>query len=312
VQEAALANSEVSLKRSQRELELGALPPLDIFQPQAEYATAQIQVSQAQFRMAQLEDALRKQIGADLDPQVRNLPVSLTETVLPPTETSSFDREALVQTALDKRPDLQAGRVGLETDDLSIRQTADLLRPDFSLTGSYQSTGRGGIQYKRSGLGTDVIDVTPGGFSDALEQVFGFNYPTYRFGLTLRLPIRDRANTAALANALIKKKQDALSQRSREQAVRLSVLNGISQVESSRESVKLAIVARDLAKNQLDAEWKKYNLGTSQMFYVLDAQTRLTNAESRVVTESISYRRNQLSLLRATGTLLEERGIAVQ
>ena len=80
----------------------------------------------------------------------------------------------------------------------------------------------------------------------------------------------------------------------------------------SRESVKLAIVARDLAQKQLDAEKQKYDLGTSQMYYVLDAQTRVTNAESSVVTESINYRRNQLQLLRVVGTLLEERGITVQ
>ena len=128
----------------------------------------------------------------------------------------------------------------------------------------------------------------------------------------MHLPLRDRAGAARLADTLVRKKLDALSLRSREQGVRLDVLNAVSQVESSRESVKLAIIARDLAQKQLDAEKQKYDLGTSQMYYVLDAQTRLTNADSSVVTESINYRRNQLSLLRVVGTLLEERGITVQ
>jgi outer membrane protein TolC len=44
----------------------------------------------------------------------------------------------------------------------------------------------------------------------------------------------------------------------------------------------------------------------------LEAQTALTNAEGTLVRETINYRLNQLSLLRQTGTLLEERGIAVQ
>jgi len=83
-------------------------------------------------------------------------------------------------------------------------------------------------------------------------------------------------------------------------------------VESSRESVKLAIIARDLAQKQLDADKQRYDLGVIQMYFVLDSQTRLTAAESRVVTESINYRTNQLNLLRVVGTLLDERGIAIQ
>jgi outer membrane protein TolC len=196
---------------------------------------------------------------------------------------------------------------------MNIRSAADQLRPNLALTGSYASNGRGGNQYLKTGLGSSAItEMIPGGLSNALSEVFGFNNTTYRVGLNLTLPLRDRTGAARLADSLVRKKQDSLTLRSREQAVRLDVLNAASQVESSRESVKLAIVARDLAQKQLDAERQKYDLGTSQMYYVLDAQTRLTNAESSVVTESVNFRRNQLLLLRAVGTLPEERGIAIQ
>src|ERR1039458_3604950 len=66
-----LANQ--ALKRAQRELELGALSPLDIYNPQQQYATSQIGVSQAQYFLKETEDALRRQMGADLDPQIRTL-----------------------------------------------------------------------------------------------------------------------------------------------------------------------------------------------------------------------------------------------
>ena len=69
------------LKLSQKQLELGALSPLDIYNPQQQLATNEVSVAQAKFNLTQREDALRKQIGADLDPQVRALPIVLTETV---------------------------------------------------------------------------------------------------------------------------------------------------------------------------------------------------------------------------------------
>jgi len=313
VQQESLAMRKQSLERSQRELELGAIPQLETYQPQADYASAEIQVSQSKFRLAQLEDVLRRQIGADLDPKFRDVPIVLTETVLPPTETTPFDREALVQKAISMRPDLLSSRIGLEIDDLNIRSASDQLRPNLSLTGSYQSNGRGGNQYLKTGLGSDQItSMIPGGLFDALSEVFGFNNTTYSMGLTLNLPLRDRTGQARLADNLLRKKQDTLGLRRQEQGVRLDVLNAVTNVESSRESVKLAIIARDLAQKQLDADKQRYDLGVIQMYFVLDSQTRLTAAESRVVTESINYRTNQLNLLRVVGTLLDERGIAIQ
>ena len=69
VQEQALALFDQSLKRAQRELELGAISQLEIYQPQAQYANAEILVSQARFRLQQTEDALRRQIGSRSRPE---------------------------------------------------------------------------------------------------------------------------------------------------------------------------------------------------------------------------------------------------
>jgi outer membrane protein TolC len=317
VQESSLNLSGEALKRAQRELELGALSPLDIYNPQQQYATAEINVSQAKFRLAQVEDALRKQMGADLDPEVRKLPISLTETVLPGADSNTIDPESAVEKAMRARPDLRSRLQALDVDELSIRSARNAMRPDLSLTGSYTAQGRGGNYFRRGNVFTDTgsqsfISVTPGGLGDALDQMFGFGYPVYAFGLTLRLPIRDRRAAADLADALVQKKLDTLQVRTVEQSIRLEVLNAVNQVEASKASVKLALTAQEFARKYLEAEQKKYELGTSQIFFVLQAQTSLVNAESTVVQNSVSYRRNLLNLLRRTGELLEERGVAVQ
>ena len=92
----------------------------------------------------------------------------------------------------------------------------------------------------------------------------------------------------------------------------LQVLTAISNVENSKASVELARTARDLAQKRFEAEQKKYELGIDQIFFVLAAQADLTTAESALVRETINHHRNQLTLLERLGTLLEERGIAVQ
>jgi len=315
VQERALELANEALKRAQRELELGAMSPLDIYQPQQNYATAEISVSQARYFLQQREDALRKQIGADLDPAFRLMPVALTETTDVPIDNGAIDVEAAVQTALLNRPDLKAANQALDVDDLQIKSARNSLLPDLQLLGMYSTQGRGGNFFQREdvfGGGSQIVGVTPGGLGDAFSQMFGFGFPIYQFGLQLRLPIRNRAAAADMADALVTKKRDTLAVRGVEQSVRLDVLNAVTQLESSKASVKLAQVALDFGRKYLEAEQKKYELGTSQIYFVLQAQQSLVNAESALVQNSIGYKRSVLDLLRRTGELLDARGIQLQ
>jgi len=307
VQENFLDVADKFLKRSQRELELGAISKLDIFQPELQFVQAQASVAQARYQVLQQDDALRKQIGADLEPNIRTLPIVLTEAPAPPSDTSAPDTEALVAKSLTMRPELKSSAQNLDLDDLQIRSVSNAMRPDLALTGSYTSQGRGGVISNQQ---TNLL--IPGGFGDSFSQLWGFGYPVYGFGLRLRLPIRNRAASADMADAIISKRRNTLEVRATEQQIRLEVLNAVNQVESSKTAVDLAIKSRDFAKNALDAENRKYELGTSQIQFVINAQRDLNVAESRVVTESVNYRRNALNLLRATGDLLEERGIVIK
>ena len=317
VQEQALELFKKSLERSQRELELGAISQLEIYQPQAQYKNAEIQVTQARFRLQQAEDALRRQMGLDLDPKLRNLPIVLTEDVEPPVQ-AALDKEALVEKALQQRPDLRAARQTLDVDDLQIESANNQLRPDLRLTAQYGSSGRGGPFYNRSNVFGDdgtrntIISVVPGGIGNALDQLFGFNYPVYGFGLTLSLPLRDRRASADYADAVVGKRLSMLRIRSQEQQARLEVLNAVSLVEQSRASIDLARVALELAEQRAAAEQKKFDLGTTVMFFVLDAQNALAQAQSDLVNQTVNYRRNLTNLMRVTGDLLSERGIAIQ
>lgn len=317
VQEQGLIVADTSLKRAQRELELGVISALDIYQPQAQYANYQILVSQARYRLQQTEDVVRRQIGADLDPDIRKLPIVLTESVAAPTDTP-LDHEALVEKAMHLRPDLKSARQNIDVDDLNLKVASNNLRPDLRLTGQYGAAGRGGPYTARTnvfngdGTTNTVISTIPGGFNDALDQLFGFGFPVYGFGLQLTLPVRDRRARADYADAVVNRRLDTLRIRSSEENARLGVLNAVSQVESSRASVELAKVALDLAQKRADAEQRKYDLGTTTLFFLLDAQTALNQAQSNLVTQTVNLHKNRANLLRVTGELLPERGIVIK
>lgn len=305
---AALDLAKKALERTNREIELGATSELERFQPEQNAATAQINVTRTEYQLRQFEDAVRRQIGADLDPDTRTLPLVLTEDVSKLPDTTQYDREQLVQSALENRPDLKATKVGLDINDLQIKNALNTLRPQLNLNASYQTYGRGGPGYTRTAPQVFV----PGGAMDAWSQMFGFNYNTFSFGLQLNLPLRDRANSANLADAAVAKRLTALRERGLQQQIRQEVLNAVTNVESSREGVRLAQIAVDYAQKRADADQKRYDLGVINIFFLLSAQNDLTTAQSNLVNQTVNYKRNVLTLQQRLGTLLQDRGIVIQ
>jgi outer membrane protein TolC len=308
VNQEALKLAEAALERTNREIELGATSELERFQPEQNAATARINVTRTEYQLRAFEDALRRQIGADLDPDVRDLPIVLTEDVTKLPEPVLYDREQLVRTALENRPDIKAQKIALDVNDLQIRNALNSIKPLFNLTGSYQTFGRGGPGFTRVG-GAPVF--VPGNAWDAWSMMFGFNYNTFSFGLQLQLPLRDRAGSANLADAVVNKRLAALRERSLEQQIRQEVLNAITNVESSREGVRLAQIAVDYAQKRVEADQKRYDLGVINIFFLLSAQNDLATAQSNLVNQTVNYRRNLLILQQRLGTLFDDRGIVI-
>ncbi len=179
------------------------------------------------------------------------------------------------------------------------------LKPNMSIGANYSSNGLGGDNFI-----TGVL--VPGGFNDALRQAFSFGSPTYGFTLTLNLPLRSHQAAADAADAEINLKRNIYTQRSLEQQIALDVRTALNSLEQSRLNIVGAIQARDLAQKSLEAEQRKYELGSGQLNFVLDAQQRLSDAENQLLQAMISYRKAVISVQRATGTLLDDNHVVVE
>ena len=142
--------------------------------------------------------------------------------------------------------------------------------------------------------------------------MFGFNYPTYSAGLTLRCRSATATASANMANALIQKKSDSLTVRNQQQNVRLQVLSALTALEGAKEQLKLANIQREFAKLNQDAAEEKYKLGTETNQNVVFAQQAMAQADLTVVNAQISLRRSLLNLMTQTGELLDDRGIVVK
>jgi outer membrane protein len=314
VQEKARETSKANLDFVQKQLDLGAVSPLDIYNPQGQLASADLALSQAKFALEQAEDALRHQIGVDLDPDLARTPIELTEPVDVSTTGMDLDPEHEVQKAIANNPNVKAAIQSLDVDDLGIQGANVGLLPQLTFTASYSNAGQGGI-YSSSGsslLGGGAAIIVPGGLGDALSQMFGLNNPTYMGRLSLTLPIRSRTASMNLANALVTKKTDALNLRNMQQNTRLNVLTALSTLNGSIESLRLAKIQEDLQHKNYDAEMEKYTLGTDNNQNVVIALQSWVVAQSSVVSAQVNLRTSVLNLYTQTGELLDERGIIVK
>jgi len=301
--------AEESYKHDKRALELGALSPLDIYRSEATVAQRRLQVIQAEYAVKPLEDQFRRTIGADLDSRAGALDLELGENAEVSGDLVSEDIPTAIETALSKRPELEAVRQQLANDDTGIYVAHNNLQPDLSLTGAYTSNGIGGNVIDTS-TGAPVV-VARGGLLDALGQVGGFGFPTYSVGLNLQLPIRNRRAEADLGSALVSRRSDLYQLRSRQQAITLEVRNAVHQLEVSKLSLSAAADALDLAKKTLAAEQRKYELGAETIFFVLDAQSTVQQAEQSYLQAQIGYQLALAQLDHATGNLLEHNRVLI-
>jgi outer membrane protein TolC len=302
--------AQASYDRDKHALELGALPPLDIYQSEAQVANRKVAVIQAQYFLKSMEDQFRRLLGADQDADVRNLDLDLVESAEPSGELVQVDTKEAIATALAHRPELEALRQQMAATDITIKLDHNSLLPNLSLMGSYSAYGLGGNQYNIAV--TPPVLVSQGGLGDALSQIGGFNYPTYGFTLTLNLPIRNHSAEANLGNALVQRRRTQYQEREQEEEITLQVATAVHQLEQARISLDASRVAYDLSRKSLEAEERKYQLGAQTIFFVLQAQTVLASAEAAVLQAEISYQLARVAVDHATGMLLSHYNIEVQ
>ncbi|HEV2494601.1 MAG TPA: TolC family protein [Terriglobia bacterium] len=306
VVEESLHEANATYQHDKRALELGALSPLDIYRSESQVAQRRVSEIQAEYQLKQVEDQFRQVIGADLDPFIQALDLDLVENPEPQGELYSIDAKTALEEAFRKRPELEAARQQLVSDETNFRLARNGLLPDLELIGNYASNGVGGNQI------TTASVIVPGGFGDALSQLFHFHYPTYGVTLQLNLPVHNRAAQAALGTASVARRNDLYQMRRQEQTVRLDVLNSVHQLEEAKLSVEAAKIARGLAQKTLESEQRKYELGAGQIFLVLEAQTELTQAEVSLVQAEVSYQLSLAAVDHATGGLLEKHRVEIK
>ena len=288
VQQRSLELSQELERNNRARVDVGQSPPLDLVSARAEVAQRRESLIVAQTLVRQAEDQLRVLI---MDPKRADYWTARLEPAdLVPPIGQVVDVDAAVRNALTQRTDLLRTRKQIENSDTALALAKNNVMPDLRVQATYQTSGLGGTELLRTGgfPGT-VVGQQFTAFGDVLGQLFSADYPTWTVGFTLSYPLGRSADQAALARAGLEREQTVAQLRSSEFKVVREVRQTAMVLEQNRERIETTRLAREFSEQRLDAEQKRFEVGMSTNFNVIQAQRDLAVARNSELQAQLDY-----------------------
>jgi len=270
-------------------VDVGSSPPLDLVSAQAEVAADQEQLIIAETAVKQTEDRLRLLIFDTASRDNWNVAIETLDS--PPLTTASIDLEAAVTRALADRADLLRARKDIDNARTNVKFTNNQRLPDVRVNASYQASGLGGTVINRTGGFPGTITgpgpVTP--FSDVLGQLFAHDFPTWAVGVSVSYPIGGSVEQANYARTQLERSQSEQRLKGDEARAIQQVRDAAWKIEMNAKRIETTRSARELAEQRLDAERKRFEVGMSTSFLVIQAQRDLAQAKTNELAAILAY-----------------------
>ncbi len=309
VRENALDEAQQQFRRNQIQVEIGTLAPIETVQAQTAAAGAELTLLQARNALENAQDQLKELLNFDVivdDP----LAYDLIPTEEPEQEIAPIDVEAAVRIALENDPGLAQQRLGLRNAELNLARSRNQLLPDLRVNASFSLQGRAGSRLL-GGFGGGETETLSTGLGTALGQIFSGDFNTWTVGATLTIPLNNRSAKANVATSEISQRQQTTSYAQAEQQLAYNVRQQVRAVENLVRQVATSTLTRELSERQLEAEKRKFEVGTSTNFQVLTFQNQFANAQLNELTAIIQLQSSIAQLELNKGTILQTFGVQI-
>ncbi|HXN51765.1 MAG TPA: TolC family protein [Candidatus Acidoferrum sp.] len=336
VQQQAVSVSQRLYGDNKKQLEIGTLAPLDVTRAEAQLATDQQNLIIAQTTKLQDEQILKNAISKDpLAANLINVEIIPIDKPTPPEATEAHSFEESIKEAFQKRPELLEQQINITNAGIDARATGIALRPTATLFAQYTSQGLAGVSpalgTPTTVAGAQIVDAngnpvagffepltstpvtgkTEQGFTTAQSQIFHNQFPDYLVGVTVQIPIRNRAAQATNQRSILQMRQiEAQMQQLKNVAV-VDVRNTFIALEQGRVQVATASEARKLQQQTFDAEQKKYQLGASTVYQVILTQRDLVSAQGAELRALANLLEAKAQYERAVGRTLDVNRVTI-
>jgi outer membrane protein TolC len=313
VKERSVAFATETLETSRKQLELQAIPEMDVLKAEGELANREQDLTVARTNLELQELYMKNAITRSLDdPALEEMAVVPTDRIGNTAAGAPEPVQQMIERALKNRTELAESALDLQNRELSRKSARNALLPSLNVYGAYVGTGLAGEKsgnYYAGGAG--VTSTLPTGFVGAVQSAFDNSAPEYRVGLQMSIPLRNRIAKADQYRTELEYRQSQVYAEELKKRIHIEVRNARYALEQGASRVDAARLARDLAQRTLDIMQKEQKLGAGSNQQTLAAEHDLALAESALVTAETAYEKARIEVKRATGSILEEYGISI-
>ena len=297
VKETSLQRARDLEKQVKAQVDVGTLAELEILQAKSNVASREERLLNAQNLIDDNGDNLKSILNFSFDSEEGLIKIIPADSpVFEPGSENSLE-EAL-QTALIHRPDLLAKKMELDNRNIETKYNENQTLPTLDLVGSLGLNGLSGDSSTKNGS-----------YDSALSEAFSTDFRLWQFGINLSYPLGNRAAKSKLAAKRLEVAQLLLDIKELEKNIVVEVREAHRQIKTDIKRVQATRVARKLAEEKLNAEEKKFKVGLSTSFNVLEFQEDLAEKQSNEIKAVIDYNKSLNRLNQVMARTLEAHDI---
>jgi len=308
-----VATAQQLFENNQKQVQIGTLADIEVTRAQSQLFAAKQDLLISQTNLLQQETILKNVISragvatSDLA-ETHIVPLDRIEI---PAKDEFRPIDELVKQALSNRVEIETDHINLESNKINLVGIKSSLKPTLQAFAELTNNGLSGDITPFAVLSGNV-PVFAGGFSSALGQILRRNYPNYSAGFSLNIPLRNRAAQSDYVTSVIELRQNELGLQKQVNQVRVDVQNAVIGIQQARARYDAAVQARVLSQQTFDGDKRKYELGASTAYQVVQDQRDLASAQSSEVQAMANFSHARIALDQALGTTLEVNHISLE
>ena len=307
-----VATAQQLLDDNKRQVQLGSLAEIEVTRAEAQLYSSQQDLVVSETNLQQQEIVLKNALCRDgiSAAGLGNVHVVPLDKILIPPSDDVGPVPELVNQALGNRTEIARARIDIESNELNLVGIKNSLKPTLQAFAELTNNGLSGTLTPEGAL-QPAFDYLAGGYGSLLGQIFRRNFPNYSAGLSLNIPLRNRAAQSDYATSLLELRQNQLNLRKNTNQVTVDVQNAVIGLQQARVRYDSASKSRELQEQTLAGDQRRYALGATTVFQVIQDQRDLATSQSSEVQAMANYTHARISLDQALGTTLEVNHISL-
>ena len=307
-----VATSQQLLEDNRRQVAIGALAEIEVTRAEAQLYASQQDLVISQTNLLQQETILKNALSRNgvASPTLAQVHVVPLDLLPAPDNEPLKPVEQLTSDALAKRNEIEQAKLNLESNQMNLVGIKNSLKPTLQAFAELTNNGLTG-QLTAVGALEPGVAYLAGGYGNLLGEIARRNFPNYSAGLSLNIPLRNRAAQSDYVTSLLEIRQNELNLQKNINQVRVDVQNAVIGLQQARARYDAAVKAQDLQQQTFSADQRKYQLGAGTVFQVIQDQRDLDSAVSARMQAMANYTHAKIAFDQALGTTLESNNISL-